>query len=88
MTNAKKITNPCNECLVQPCCTDICDSKYTYTNNILEKLYYAGQKIYHETNKTKIVNPNKKDEEIWEQLITLCRINKNEIDSITHHRWG
>ena len=44
-------TNPCTNCLVNPCCTEICNDKHIYTEEILSFLCRLGMRIYDKNGK-------------------------------------
>lgn len=65
--------NPCEECLVSPCCSRICEQKQVYTHYIILQL-------------TVILDEGKRflKPESYDKIMKLCEENMNQ----THKIYG
>jgi hypothetical protein len=76
--------NPCNICLVTPCCTSVCKEKYRYTDFIVNELTNVGYKVYDERGGFK-KNISPRFTNLWAKWTTICEKNKIELETI-HNR--
>jgi len=74
-------TNPCNICLVKPCCTDVCKDKENYTEEIVDFLCRLGQHVYKENGK-KRRNLSKLMTSAYNEAVQVCDINHTETNKI------
>ena len=75
--------NPCNTCLISVCCTDLCEDKRLYTEEILDIFYrFCNLHIYDEKSERKANIP--KDIQIeYDKLVKECEKNTREVKTIT-----
>ncbi|MCK5611681.1 hypothetical protein KAR91_57955 [Candidatus Pacearchaeota archaeon] len=73
--------NPCNECLVKPACSKICDEKDTYREYIVKRLIAVCKHIYEENgNKRKHIPTSAiLQQQKW---IHLCEEDSKDNDKI------
>lgn len=75
--------NPCRKCVIQACCTTLCEPKKNYTETILMRLsIFCKENVY---DKKGFPLPNSKDKSLKKQLDFLKRIcdkNNKEVSKI------
>ena len=74
-------TNPCIQCLIKPCCTNVCTPKEEYTEELIGFLCRLGQQIYKLNGKRKR-NISKLIISAYDEAAILCEINRNENNQI------
>ena len=68
--------NPCYKCLVKPCCSEVCQSKNEYTDELLNFLGRLGMNIYDKNGK-KFKRVSKHTMKVYNEVVELC-IQNNE----------
>jgi uncharacterized protein (UPF0335 family) len=63
--------NPCDECLIKPCCSDRCDKKHSYTEFLSNELQDIYKLMYND-------GPNKEVRQRYLKIRKLCDRNTNE----------
>ena len=74
--------NPCKICLIQACCTDICNEKFAFLDHSLQKLYELDKKHIYTEDGFKKSNVPQTIQEQHEKFVSVCMKNKDEIDNI------
>ncbi len=74
-------TNPCNDCLVQAICTEICDQKETYTEFIVNELCDICKHIYDDDGLRILMVPENV-EEAHRKVVAECEKNSDECQAI------
>lgn len=69
--------NPCDTCLVKPCCTDACPPKHEYTENLLHFLSNLGQIVYDRNGK-QVKGVGKRTLKAYEEASSLAAQNSEE----------
>ena len=76
--------NPCKLCLIQACCTDICNEKFCFLDWSLNNLYELGKKHIYTEEGYKKSNIPQTIQEQHDKLVSVCKKNKDEIDDILY----
>jgi len=74
------MVNPCIDCIVAACCSQICDYKLKYTDYIIKNLTHFYDKWLHDGT-TKEELPPYLIEELT-KLVGICESNMNETNKI------
>ena len=74
-------TNPCELCLVKPCCTELCDKKSEYTEEAISFLCRLAKNIYKKNGKKRI-NISKLLTSSYNEAVEVCDANNKETNMI------
>ena len=87
MNRVKKIKNPCDNCMVKPCCSSICYDKEFYTEEIILELTRATEKVSDSKCTTvypdhRITTINRNYSKLRSYWSKICELNRKEINKI------
>jgi hypothetical protein len=74
--------NPCETCLVSICCTQLCDEKKEYTEQI-QQIFESFCKLHiydEKSQRKKVTDPEIKEKYVG--LVTKCKKNTKEVKTI------
>jgi len=74
--------NPCDKCLVTPCCSKICESKDEYTDEITSFLCRLGQHVFKKNGKRRRWGASKLLNTRYDETVVLCNRNQYQYNQI------
>jgi hypothetical protein len=75
-------TNPCNKCLVKPCCTDLCNQKHEYTHELNGLLCNLAKQVFKKNGKRKKWRASNLLNSTYDEVIVLHNRNSYEYNKI------
>lgn len=74
--------NPCNICLIKSCCTDVCNEKFKYSDNILSKLNRLLSKYIYDEGGYRRLNISARTKIKYDNLTSICDENNKQTNKI------